>query len=82
MDLHIEGMPNFAVKKGYSAETSGGILCMLDKDKVSDFRKESLNDYGQETWEVGQVVKGSRKAEIREDCEVIQVTESFLKNVM
>lgn len=60
MDLHIEGMPDFAVAKGYSAETSGGILCMLDKTKVSDFMNESLNDYGQQTWLVGQVVKGTR----------------------
>lgn len=53
MDLHIEGMHDFAVAKGYSAETSGGILCMLEKEKAADFMKESLNDYGQETWVVG-----------------------------
>ena len=50
MNKHIEGMHDFAVKKGYSAETSGGILCMLDKDKAADFMKESLNEYGQMTW--------------------------------
>ena len=47
MDQTIEGMPDFAVTKGYSAETSGGILCMLDKEKADEFMKESLNEYGQ-----------------------------------
>ena len=53
---------------------------MLDKDKAMDFMNESLNDYGQQTWIVGQVVKGTRKAEIRTDRDIIPVTESFLQN--
>ena len=80
MDLHIEGMHDFAVTKGFSAETSGGILCMLDKDKSADFIKESEDEYGQLTWKVGQVVKGTKQALIRDDFENIQVTKSFLQD--
>ena len=78
MDLHVEGMHDFAVTKGYSAETSGGILCMLDKDIAADFIKESHDEYGQVTWQVGKVVEGTKKAIIRDDFENIQVTKSFL----
>ena len=79
MDLHIDGMHDFAVTKGYSAETSGGILCMFEKSKAAEFMKESLNEYGQVTWQIGEVVKGSKRAIIRDDCEVIQVKDSFLR---
>ena len=31
MEEDFQGMPNFRVKQGYSAETSGGILTMLER---------------------------------------------------
>ena len=31
---------NFKLSEGYSAETSGGIFCMVEKDKVKDFVAE------------------------------------------
>ena len=37
MELHIEGMHDFKVDQGFSAETSGGLLVMLDKEKAQDF---------------------------------------------
>ena len=52
---------------------------MLKKEVVKDFMKESLEKYGQETWLVGEVVKGDRKAILREDREIITIKESFLK---
>ena len=48
----IEGMEeinkiqNFKLLEGYSAETSGGIFCMMKKESVKDFMNESLEKYG------------------------------------
>ena len=79
MDLKISKMHDFKVKKGFSAETSGGLLCMISKDKANDFIAESREKYGQEVWQVGTVVKGSKKAILREDVSVISIKESFIK---
>jgi len=53
-------MPDFKLREGYSAETSGGILTMLDPAKAKDFVAECEQDYGQKAWIVGKVVNGSR----------------------
>lgn len=50
MDLKISQMHDFKVTKGFSAETSGGLLCMISKDKAADFISESRERYGQEVW--------------------------------
>ena len=42
----VEGMPDFKVSEGYSAETSGGILTMLEADKAKDFVAECIDEYG------------------------------------
>jgi len=39
-------MPNFKLREGYSAETSGGILTMLDPTKARDFIAEIEQTYG------------------------------------
>jgi len=78
MHLKIDNLADFKVMEGYSAETSGGILCMLAPDKAEDFVKESLEVYGQEVWTVGKVVKGERRAVIKDDCEVISINKTFL----
>ena len=72
-------MPDFKVTGGYSAETSGGILAMLEPAKASDFIAELREVYGQDSWIVGEVTHGTRKARIESDVEVISVAESFLK---
>jgi len=46
MDEKVEGMPDFKVKEGYSAETSGGILAMLEGSKARDFVAEMKEEYG------------------------------------
>ena len=71
-------MPDFKVKQGYSAETSGGILTMLEPTKAKDFIAELEQAHGQKSWIVGEVVKGAGKATIREDVETIAISESFL----
>ena len=46
MEQKIEGMPDFKVREGYSAETSGGIFAMVDAMKAEDFVKECYQEYG------------------------------------
>ena len=74
----IEGMPNFKLREGYSAETSGGILTMLEPAKARDFVTEIEQTYGQKAWIIGKVVRGSRKASINSDAEIISVKEPFM----
>lgn len=69
-------MHDFKVTKGYSAETSGGILTMMTPENAIEFIKASESEYGQKTWVVGKVTKGTRKAHLRDDCAVITVSES------
>ncbi len=76
MELKITGMHDFKVKEGFSAETSGGIFTMIAAEKANDFMKESLEKYGQTTWQIGKVIKGNRNAKINKDVEVISVRES------
>jgi len=56
----IEGMPNFKVLEGRSAETSGGILTMISRSHANDFINEAKEKYGQEVWVVGKVVNGTK----------------------
>jgi len=39
-------MHDFKVTKGYSAETSGGILTMMSPDNAKEFIKASEEEYG------------------------------------
>lgn len=51
---------------------------MIEKDKANDFVYESLEVHGQQVWIVGEVVKGSKKAVIRPDREILHMKGSFL----
>ena len=46
MDVINNNILNFRLIAGYSAETSGGILCMIDPSKVEDFVREHREVYG------------------------------------
>lgn len=52
---------------------------MLKKDKANDFMKEFKEKYGQTVWEVGEVVKGSKKAILRDDINIIHIKDSFIE---
>mmetsp|Transcript_22582 Transcript_22582/g.27920 ORF Transcript_22582/g.27920 Transcript_22582/m.27920 type:complete len:81 (-) Transcript_22582:322-564(-) len=80
MATHVEGMPDFKVSQGYSAETSGGILAMLAPEKAADFITELSSEYGQEAWIVGEVAQGSRQARIEPDVELVSVSDSIMRN--
>ena len=40
MATRVEGMPDFKVTGGFSAETSGGIMAMMDASSAADFVSE------------------------------------------
>ena len=79
MDKPIDGMHDFKVKSGRSAETSGGLLAMLGPAEARQFIQESESEHGQTSWIVGEVVPGSCQAHIRDDAEVIAVRDSFIR---
>jgi len=77
-EAKVDGMPDFKVRQGGSAETSGGILTMLPEGQARDFIKEAEQEYGQKAWMIGEVVSGTRQATIREDVDVISISEPFM----
>lgn len=64
---------DFKLKEGKAAETSGGLLLALNRDKAKDFLKDFKEKMGQEAWIVGEVVKGENKAIIKEGLKIIEV---------
>ena len=75
----------YRLTTGLSAETSGGIFCMIEPSKVKDFVNEHKEVYGQEVWIVGEVVKAADrekpKASIRTDRDIINIKDSFLHHI-
>lgn len=70
----VKHLRDYKLPQGYSAETSGGLFIMLDKTKYKDFMKELREEYGQDSWEVGYVTKGIKKAIIKENVDIINIT--------
>ncbi|KAL3823263.1 hypothetical protein ACHAXA_003411 [Cyclostephanos tholiformis] len=68
------GIFDFRLLKGYSAETSGGLMiCMSEADAVSYMRELEELD-GEQSWIIGKIVADTkRKARIVEDVEIIEV---------
>lgn len=64
---------DFKFKEGRAAETSGGLLISLQKEKTDGF----LNDFkaitGQEAWIVGEVKKGENRAIIHDNLSIIEI---------
>jgi selenide, water dikinase len=79
MALINEHIFNFRLTLGYSAETSGGLLVILDPQQVTGFIQEHREVYGQDAWIVGDVIareEGTEpKASIKEDFKIIEVSE-------
>ena len=67
---------NFNLAKGLSAETSGGLLICMEKDKADDFVRE-MHDKGHDATIVGRVEKASgknsRTSRIVEKVEVVEI---------
>ena len=73
-----EEIQDFRLMDGFSAETSGGLLMMLPENKANDFMKELLQEHGQTSWKVGEVVKGSKQAQIISSVQTTEVKEFLL----
>jgi len=78
MAEHVESMPDFKVSAGYSAETSGGIMAMLEASKADDFIAELEQDFGQKAWIIGEVTNGQKEARIAPDVEILSLSDSFM----
>jgi selenide,water dikinase len=72
VDRHLNGM--FSLVRGFSAETSGGLLvCLPSLDAAEAFCKDILEMDGQPAWIIGRVVEGDNKASIVASPTIIHV---------
>lgn len=70
--LKLDGIArDFRLKAGLSAETSGGLLICMDKEKAKDFVKE-MRDSGEIANIVGEVVPGQNKSVIDKSPHIIE----------
>lgn len=78
-DLIERKIFGFNLLTGYSAETSGGLMCFLKEEHVQDFQKELETKYGEESWVIGDVrrTKEETHALISKEAEIIQVDRVF-----
>lgn len=65
----------FGLVQGTSAETSGGLLVILPKDRADSFCSDVAEQDGCPAWIVGRVEAGNRKARIVDDVTIIEVPE-------
>lgn len=70
-DEALGGM--FQLKKGYSAETSGGLLLAISPDVADNYINDLKLANGHDVWKIGHVTSGSRTAEISPSVEIINV---------
>lgn len=66
---------NFSLLQGFSAETSGGLLIILPRDRAENLCADIEQSDGQPAWVIGYVEHGNRTARIAEEMEVIEVPE-------
>ncbi|KAL6046522.1 Selenide, water dikinase 1 [Balamuthia mandrillaris] len=72
VDEKLGGM--FSLVKGFSSETSGGLLVCLPSEEVAKaFCKELQERDGEEAWIVGRVVEGNNQARIVEGATIVEV---------
>ena len=57
---------DFRLKEGLAAETSGGLLMVVNKDAAAKIMEQLKKVNGQDSWIVGKVVEGSRTTVINE----------------
>ena len=71
-DLINQNVHNFKLIKGYSAETSGGLLISLNKEDAVKYVNE-MNKDNECVWILGYVEEGQREVEIKEKPEIIYI---------
>jgi len=63
----------FQLLQGYSAETSGGLLLSINKDKAAEFCAEIESEEGCAAWVIGTIEEGDRGAVIADNPTIIEV---------
>ena len=78
-DIINQKMMDFQLLDGYSAETSGGLMCFLNEKHVEDFQKELEIKYGEKSWVIGEAIRtdDESKATLNKQAEIIQVDKVF-----
>jgi len=67
---------NFQLCEGYSAETSGGLLVIIDKMDSQNYLKDLLEN-GQWGWIIGKVEEGNRTVEISKNVKIEYATDTM-----
>jgi len=69
-----ENVMDFRLVKGYSAETSGGLMVCMSQESAKGFCKELEELDGCKTWIIGRVVESAeRKSRIVDDVKLLSV---------
>jgi len=68
------GVLDFQLIKGYSAETSGGLMICMPEDDAVAYCKELEELDGEQSWIIGKVIADpDRKAKILADAKILEV---------
>jgi selenide,water dikinase len=73
--IEESGVFDFRLLKGYSAETSGGLMiCMKEEDAV-EYIKELEDLDGEPAWIIGRIIESAeRKATILDEVKVLEIS--------
>eukprot|EP00160_Parvularia_atlantis_P015538 Unigene4476_Nuclearia_a/m.13685 Unigene4476_Nuclearia_a/g.13685 ORF Unigene4476_Nuclearia_a/g.13685 Unigene4476_Nuclearia_a/m.13685 type:complete len:311 (+) Unigene4476_Nuclearia_a:160-1092(+) len=74
----ICGRTSFKLLDGLGPETSGGLLVALTREDAELFMSAIREQDGCPAWIVGDVVNGSRTAELAPDCRVVEVDPAHI----
>jgi selenide, water dikinase len=68
-----ERLKMFKLAEGLSAETSGGLFICLPKENAQDFCDDYEKIDGKKAWIIGEVIKGKKKAILKENIKVVEI---------
>ena len=69
----IDQRMSFNLSKGFSAETSGGLMMLVPKEISEDLIAE-MRDSGEWCWEIGEVIRGEKnEACLEQNINIIEV---------
>jgi len=71
--VQVDKVNNFKLLQGLSAETSGGLFICLPKECAQSFIKELREIDDWQSWIVGDVIEGDRKAFIVESPTIVDI---------
>jgi selenide,water dikinase len=73
--IEESGVFDFRLLKGYSAETSGGLMICMKEEDARNYIKELEELDGEPAWIIGRVIESTeRKATIVDDAKVLEIS--------